>query len=625
MRFRTTLFLLLAVVLLGGAVFFFERGTESTRQREERTRKAFVFRASEVTYVRFDSTNLVAECIRQPDGQWRLVQPVRARAESGQLDYILRQLQNLPGGEIITPAQRQARGLSLSDYGLQVPRFRIVLDEGRRRQTILVGRDALLGDKVYVMEASQPNIRIADRRLLELIPASESVLRDPALFPGRPDQVQRLEIQRGDGFVQIARVDRNRWMIQQPLAARASATAVQQLLDRLFALRAREFVPGNLTDPAAYGFDEPGLRLTLVSGAGVGESSLWVGDAADKNGLLRYALIRPDETVGVVEAKAIEAVSLTVEDLRDRCLTGLGPGDIGRIVLSQGDQKIDLRLVDGEWRLTEPRIWKADADRVRELLAAWTAASIRSFPTPPTNLLDWGFSPTALTVRLIGREPVHPAGLSTAPTAALVEETIVVVGTQRRDNQRMVLLQPEGTVAAIGEELAASVSLDAFFYRDRQVLNLSPEDVMKISVRRGGREQTIERDAAGQFVPAPPVTNAVDPVAVDALLRTLQDLRAVRFIPGFSEEQPLWGLGSPKGVLKVGLRGTAGLAKTILLGADAGPRTLYAMIQGQDTVFELEKSDSARLLPTLYAEPAPRPAGTNVMDRVGSPDLPDGY
>lgn len=169
MNFRTTFYLLVAVLFLGGFIWFVDRKSESTRERKEQARKAMKIVADRISYLRVESTNFVVECAEE-GGKWMLIQPVRDRADSAAIDRVLSGLQNLPCGEVITAAEREHRNLRLSDYGFDPAWAKITLGDHLRRRTFLVGQTALLGGSVYLKDESLSDIVATDTNVLWLIP-----------------------------------------------------------------------------------------------------------------------------------------------------------------------------------------------------------------------------------------------------------------------------------------------------------------------------------------------------------------------------------------------------------------------------------------------------------------------
>lgn len=399
MNFRTTWILLLAVLVLGALIQRFERASRSTRERAEAARRALGFRPESIDALDIQSSNGTVRCVKK-DGRWMITQPLRARADAGAVERILYGLHGLDRGEVITGADMKARGLRAEDYGLTRPRYVIGLGDGPRRQTLRVGRDAPLGGSVYIREEGREDILVVSRGLLDLLPASASDLRDRSLLPGAPEQVQQLEIWRQDGFIQIARVEHGKWMILQPVAARASTGAVQNYLEQLFLLRMAEFLPDEVADAAAYGFDDPGLKISVALGGGEGEATVLFGDSTDRGGPRRYALAQPGDSAGLLETAQIEPLNVRLDDLRDRKLTTLDARDVTHIVIEKGESKLEFRREADSWSLIEPRRWKADDERILEFLAVWTAPVIQNFLPAPTNRAAAGLEPPAVIIRL---------------------------------------------------------------------------------------------------------------------------------------------------------------------------------------------------------------------------------
>lgn len=598
MRPRTTLLLLAAAIVLACFIAFVERRSESTRQREEEARRALQIRTDHVSYLRFQSTNLVIECAKDDDS-WVVVQPFRARADAAVIDRILAGLQELPRGEVITAKEQKARGLTAAQYGLDAPRVKITLGDSLRRQTILVGREALLGGALYLREEGREDIVATSTNLLALIPAGVETVRDRTLFPGTAQGVQRLEISGPGGLIQAARMDRGRWMLQQPLVGRASPTAVQELLDALFDLRVEEFVTESAADLARYGLDEPAFRVTLWSGEKEGEAVLLLGDVAEGAGLV-YAKLKSGDSIYGVGTNVLGRVRVPAADLRDRRLLTMSAYDISYLRAEEGEQAVVLQKAEGGWELVEPKPWKADDQRVRDLVSAWANAKIEAFVDDAgTNLAAAGLSPPARILRFSCRK--QPAAGGGRPVVGSEEDAAVLVSRNAREMGRaLVKVEAEPALYEILSDPVRMVSLDPLHYRDREVLNLSADAIVKITVRQDGREQVVERGTADAFIAPAGGTNRVNQEVVKDLLTAASRLRAARYVADDPADLAPFGLDAPRALVTLGLKGESGISRSLLVGAAAEEGGVYAMLRGQDVVFVLDESARAKLLGDLF-------------------------
>ena len=595
MKFRTTLILFVAVILLGGFIWFVEQRSESTRERKEQARKAMRIVADRISYLRVESTNVVVECAAE-DGKWMLVQPVRDRADSAAIDRMLSGLQNLPRGEVITASERKSRNLQLSDYGFEMPRAKITLGDNLRRRTILVGRTALLGESVYIKDESLDDIIATDTNLLQLIPQAAADLRDRVIFHGAPEQVRRLDVHSGGGFFQIAKGEQGQWALQQPISARASPMVVQEMLAELFDLRVEQFIAESRSDLVAYGLDDAGVKVSVSSGGREGETELWLGSLVKTNKDLVYGRVKGSDSIYAVRTNILGRLAMKVEDLRDRRLMTLSIYDISYFRAEEGEHIVELRK-DGEtWHMVEPKPWKVDSQRMRDLLTAWVGASIVAYVDDAgTNLSALGLAPTTRTLKFARRAP--PASGEEAPPVSAGDEVTVRISSAKRDLGRLLVkVEQENALYEILSDTLNTVSMDPLFYRNREVLNLNPDDVLEITLSQDDRERFVERGPSGEFQPVGSTDEKIDPEVIRDLLMTASHLVVSKFVADTPEKLSDYGLDKPRAVLAFGLKGEAGLGKAILFGADAGNKGVYAMLRGQDVVFVLENSVKEKLL-----------------------------
>ena len=603
MKFRTTLFLFVAVILLGGFIWFVEQRSESTRERKEQARKAMKIVADRISYLRVESTNVVVECAAK-DGKWTLIQPVRDRADAAAIDRMLAGLQNLPRGEVITAAERKSRSLQLSDYGLDTPRAKITLGDNLRRRTLLIGRIALLGGSVYIKDENLDDIIATDTNLLQFIPQAAADLRDRVIFHGTSEQVRRLDVHNSGGFFQMAKGEQGQWALQQPLSARASPMVVQEMLAELFDLRVEQFIAESRSDLVAYGLDEAGIKVSVSSSAREGETELWLGSLVKTNKNLVYARVKGNDSIYAVRTNILGRLAMKVEDLRDRRLMTLSLYDVSYFRVEEGEHLVELRKEGETWQMVEPKPWKADPQRLHDLLSAWVGASIVAFVDEArTNLSMLGLAPTARTLKFARRAP--PASGEEAPPVSVGDEMTVRISNAKRELGRiLVQVEQENALYEILSDTLNTVSMDPLFYRNREVLNLNPDDVLKITWSQNDREQLVEREPSGEFQPVGSTNEKIDREVLRDILRTASHLVVSEFVADTPEKLSDYGLDKPRAVLAFGLKGEAGLGKAILFGADAGNKGVYAMLRGQDVVFVLENRVKKELLQNLFMAPS---------------------
>ena len=580
MSFRLTGILALVAAFLGIVIAFWDRDEDTVRERLEQARRAFRFDPARVDRLLIESDDLVLDC-RLEGRQWRLVQPIAARADPIAIERLLGALQELPRGDLLLPPRR-ADADAYAPYGLEAPRAILSLVEGVATNRILIGHRTPLGDGVYVRQSDQAGLARLDPAVLDLLPASADALRDRALLSGAPADVDRLDIRTPTGYLQVSRSEDNGWRLFQPYAARADTAVLSALVEQLLACSVARFVQDGVGDLSPYGLDgQNAVVAVLDTAAGEGSQMLAFGDPLPDDPTLVYARLQSEKSVYAVPAGVRQALLVQPDDLRDRRLPGIDPDDVREIRIEAGEIALELRQDDdGSWQIAAPVRAPGDAETIRALLRSWADVRLSAFEYPPADQAPPAWS---RTVRLVPRdsvrEPVvlHLAADSTASNAC----RIAVAG--------------DSGVALAAPPLPLVCALDPLLYRSREILSIPADDVERLRIVSGSRSIQIDRDpATGQWVPAAPW--------IDGLLAALAPLRAEALLPADravdgAEFQP------PYLELTLELRGQSGIAAALKIGAELVPGgARIAAVRGRDFAFALPAWTVEALTPPFPEE-----------------------
>jgi hypothetical protein len=604
MKLRSTILLLLMVAALAGAIWVLEHQEEGTRQRQLRGGKAVLIRADYVDYLRIEQTNYVMVC-RLEREQWRLEEPIISYADNGAVNRILRGLEDLPSWELITEDQRAELHAGLHDYGLALPKARIVFRQDNRDTTLLIGDEAAVGDGLYIMEDDRTDVVVTSLELWDLLPKQPGDVRSRQLFPGAISRLSRLEIQRTSGFLQVSRTDDGGpWMLQQPMVARASGLFVRDLARKFLSVRIEDFIADDVKDFAPYGLDEPAAEITLWPEAAVAPYTIVVGRSADEHPDRVYVRTAHGNSVYAVDKQILVDANLEVEVLRDRDLLHLRPAAVGYIEIRAGETVIELEKDDaGSWSLTKPVRRPADDERVWRTIEAWNRMRVLSFYVNPTGA-DEAVPEPGARVTIASRRPESKPAKDVDPMREGKElVTLEVYPANWAPGEVLVKLGHEDAVYGIAEQALATTSLNPLEYYDRGILQLAPKDIRRIEIRSDEMIQAVQRDDAGEFVSVSDQGRRLVPGAVENILAEAGNVIVRRFVAEDPADLDLYGLSQPRLSVTFGLTGEAGISKTIHFGREAEPDAVFAMIQGHTTVFELPTSVRDRLSSDLLVRP----------------------
>jgi hypothetical protein len=596
---KTTLFLLIAVLLVGGVTWYAERHLETRDRHLDRARMAFRIDAQELSYIRFEKEETVVECERLRDGQWMLRRPVNARADAGEIDRLITRLQELPLGETVTGKDLRAKGLTHADYGLGRPRARLTLGDGKDRTTYRVGRDAPLGDFLYLREEQSTDIISTSKQLLELFPADIDALRDRVLVHGEHSRIHRLDLRRDSGFLQLQRRDEGGWMIQQPFVGRGDPAKIREITDALIDVRVSEFIADGVTDTAAYGLTDKGDRVSIWMNGEENPVNVLMGNAYEKNEELRYALVEGEQSVVAVPRAAVQPLQAPADSIRDRRLFTLPAAAISRVVLEREENVLELAVnTNRVWEILRPARWPADPVSVERFLGDWAGLTIRAFyENTATNLFARAETGTPVKVLFFtgngGKEDI-PAVQFRVAAGSLP------------DGLFLVRVEPDGPYYGLENRPVLDRHFDALQFRNKEVLALKPENIQRITIRREDRECAVEKNDKNVFIPPEGNNRQIDNQAVLNLLGLVSRLRVKAFVTEAAPDLSAYGLDPPRTVLTLGLSGEIGINKVVLIGAPAGEQGIYGTVRGLDTVFVLEKAVAGGLTRDLFL-PDPTP------------------
>lgn len=575
--------LLIGAVLLGGFIVVFERNSETSWQQQRRTRTVFAVYPDSIEQILIERNGVQIECTLR-NGIWRLTRPADAPVDTAIVRKMIAGMARVERGELIPAETLRDRGLAPSDYGFDTPRARITFKNSRGTFTWLIGRDAPLGDSLYVMEEGGTDIIAAAQTLLNILPEDPAWIRDRTLFAGEPAAVRGIDLRRAGGFLQLRHPENNGWIMQQPYTGRADIQAVNGLIENIFASRIGEFITDDKADLTAYGLETPALELTVYTRDGKTQT-LFVGRELPDTPDALYAKRVDSDSIFTVPSVWAEGLTADASSLRSRRLLDLPAERITSLLLTRNEQPVEILKSNALWQIIRPARWAANPAHVNELIRSLAEASIEDFVDEPPA------APTAET---------NPADLEITLTAGDESRTFLI-GPPETNGLRRVRCTQENAHYAVNASVVREDFTDPLFYRDPVVLELSPAQIEKISVRTGDAEQSVRKTETGTFSSENP-RRILQSGPLSDLMWSLNDLRVERYVAFNPESLTPYGLDQPHTSLTITLSGTNALGRIILLGAPAdGGR--FAMIQGQDIVFILS-DETAQTLTTELTLPA---------------------
>jgi hypothetical protein len=318
----------------------------------------------------------------EPSGdKWRITRPVTLAADTNEMNDLLDKLASAKVKDFVAEAPR-----SKEPYGLERPIKLSVhtgKDKDRATRTLLVGRVDAEKKGVFAMREGEASVLLLPEEIGKLVPRNVAAIRNRQLVEFVREKVSRVDVESPKGSVTLVR-DKDRWTISAPQALPADQVEAGALLARLRELRAQAFLSDDGSGIARY-VPKPTVKIS-ISEQGGPPTTVLVAPSPERRGgqSSAYAAVADKGPVVLVEAKALEDLSRSVNELREHTLfSGVEPKDIKRLRVRAGGQTAVLeRSGDADWKLLEPTKGAAKAPRVDEVLYGVRALRWKDIVSP---------------------------------------------------------------------------------------------------------------------------------------------------------------------------------------------------------------------------------------------------
>jgi hypothetical protein len=277
MKPRTLLILLAVVLALGAFIFFYERKLPSSEERATLGKKVLELDKAEVTAVAIDSPKGKIRLERTggaaapkakegepapeaPAVEWRIVQPLAARADSFAVDRLLDGLAALEKTRTLDDVDPKA-------VGLDKPRAVVRLTtraEGETVEKVLqLGAEVPPGGSLIAAVPGQKGAYVVGDAILSEVDKAPGEWRDRLVFRGDRERIRSITLTgAAGGPVVLARRADDFW-IERPFADRADHDLVDGLLSDLTGLTADRYLDGS-RPPSALGLQPPRATVDVA-------------------------------------------------------------------------------------------------------------------------------------------------------------------------------------------------------------------------------------------------------------------------------------------------------------------------------------------------------------------------
>lgn len=295
-----------------------------------------------------------------------------------------------------------------------------------------------------------------------------------------PQLVTRVTVERGEELVVLERSAESEWNLVEPVAARADGAAVEGVLDQLAALEKER----TFDDAEA---EELGLRppraAVSLSGA-EGERQVFIGgDVPASDSMI--AAVAPTGPFHVVARDAWSGLDLPAEAWRERTVFPGLRGDIERLVLIRGGERVEIAKREDEFFLEAPLIDRADEGTIARFLDALVGLEVAEFvddDQEPDEGLGFASPERTLAVSTRGSANAWKLELGRGKEGDEADESLLYV-------------RAGGHVYVVPDTVSESFELAAEEWRSLEWTGRQVHEIDRLEVRDERGTMTLERDA----------------------------------------------------------------------------------------------------------------------------------
>ena len=456
MKPRTLLVLLVVVLALGSYIWFYDREQPSSEERAELEKKALPLEKDEVTAVSIqsdagtvrlerasapapkkekkDADDLVAE---EP-AEWRLVEPLKARADASLVEGLLDALASLD-------TIRKLDDVSPQEVGLDRPRATVRVKTGDGEKVLKIGAEIpTSGTTIAALDGEKGALVVSDSILAD-IRRQPGEWRDRQIYRGDRDHVQRITLVSGGQRVVLAKQG-DSFRIESPVRDRADRDRIDDLFAELSGLTAERFLDGGepvqpQTVVEVISDEAPPFRIEL----GAQVETAPAPEAEDPAAAAKTYLARSGGQQFELRTRLAEAAARPAAEWRATSLSSLETFEVETATVQDAQGTISLTRAEPDWKRGKETISYLP---VSDLLFTLVAAKADRLLTPG-EAVAVGITPNGkpvLTVTLGTKSKGQEMLKLFAPVAA---------GTPATASDRdLILLLPPGTLGEVQGKLA---------------------------------------------------------------------------------------------------------------------------------------------------------------------------
>ncbi len=607
MNSKTTWTLTALAVCLFAFIWFFERHIDQNPDAARRARILPQLNPRAVTSIQIRRVTGEPEIrAERTNGTWVLTKPFAYPAVPGDVETLLALLQSLPGASYISAPEMKNK--PSSEFGFDPPQIQVFIQQGSRRDQILVGKRTALGNEFFLQVVGVEGAYIVDARALDYFPRNANDWRNPVFADMKNISFDRVSVTNMGKIFELQRAAGKSWRMTQPIKARADNTKIDELLRRLPELRVEQFISDDpKADLETFGLQPPELSLGFAQGTN-NFLALQFGKSPTNDAKRVFAKIAGQNSVVLLAAEpATPWRAKSPNDFRERRLLSAELADIRQIEIHGAENFIVQKMPNGSWQITGTENSSPDVGAILELVRDLNNLEAADFITTTATDVDFrdhGFTTNSRQYILRGA----PITVGTNSIPSVTNNVLAEIHFGSTNADKIFARRPdENSIYAVKIEDYKWLPAARWQMRERRIWNFSENDVAGVTVEQNGKSRRLLHAGTNRWATLP-ASQDVNMFAVEETMHRLGGLTAAAWLARGGDVRKQFGIAENSRRISIELKnGDKQQTLTVEFGDLSTGRPVNAAVSldGQTWIFESPRviSEMVELYLTTPAAP----------------------
>ncbi len=400
------------------------------------------------------------------------------------------------------------------------------------------------------------------------------------------DTVQQVEISFADTAYQHLKLQKDRtgnWQLTKPIQVDADSEKVNQVLDDVLNKRIKQTL--EVPELTQYGLDDtPSITLSLWTNGEAPAATFLIGKKAINFSV--YAKEKSEAHIFLIESSALDDLTKSTTDLRDRSMIKFDTQTVSAIQLQQPDtgSTIHCEKRDNTWHLVHPIEAKADVEEIETLLSELRSLKVSTFEADgadannPVRLEKYGLDTPRIQARITDARNTYTLNIGSAITAD--------TGTQGKVYVKAAIHQD--AIYTVSEDVYNLLNKSVFDLRDKRVIDFERTDTIRFEIKQDKEITVGTKNYDNTWeLQTPTEKIKADADAVSDLLFGVDSLEAAAFVDAPIKNLASYGLAPPSIEVAFTQRGEEKPA-VFLIGNRTQDGTVYVKAEQSEQVVRVK-------------------------------------